>query len=138
MSSWGECPICRGEPTLRGVNCGACGHHFHVGNLSVIELGAAACPRCEAIAGTPEGDPPVEPAMPTSEEGLIDIVCGEVEPAVAKRIRKVAATRRSSDPQYWANVMLRESWHVEHGSYEGWDAPARAMGQDPTMYGPAR
>lgn len=134
--TFGDCPTCRGSTAIVGLDC-TCGNHFHVGE-QLVRKGAQAisCPRCETASAAIDGTR-LEPVMPTSEEGIIDIVCGEVEPAVAKRVRRVAASRRSTDPSYWANVMLRESWWVEHGSYDGWDEAARAGGQDPTMYGPA-
>lgn len=73
-----------------------------------------------------------------SEREVIDIICREVSAAVAKRIHKVHRSgRRSSDPNYWANVMLRESWREDHGDYGEWDRIAIAGGVDPLQFGKA-
>ena len=76
--------------------------------------------------------------MALTEKLILDTICSEVPPEVAKRIRKVHRSgRRSTDPNYWANVMLRESWRAEHGSYEEWDRMALAGGVDPLLFGKA-
>lgn len=71
-----------------------------------------------------------------TEQVILDTVCGQVYPAVADRIREVAKTRSNPDPNFWCNVMLRESWYVDHGSYDEWDRMARAGGIDPLQFGP--
>ncbi|HVQ60353.1 MAG TPA: hypothetical protein VMS60_15745 [Solirubrobacterales bacterium] len=75
--------------------------------------------------------------MPVTEAEMIDIVCSQVEPPIADRIREVAKTRSSMHPNYWANVMLRESWFVANGSYDEWDCMCRDTGKDPATFGPA-
>jgi hypothetical protein len=74
----------------------------------------------------------------TNQAELIEIICEKVRShAVADRIREIAKTRTNLDPSYWANVMLRESWREEHGSYDEWDRVAKAGGVDPTQFGEA-
>jgi hypothetical protein len=74
-----------------------------------------------------------------TERQIIEEICAEVSETVAKRIRKVHRSgRHSRDPNYWANVMLRECWREDHGSYDEWDRVARARGVDPLQFGKAR
>lgn len=61
---FGSCPTCeRNGKTLDvtrplGVNCGGCGHHFHIG-VGILNDNAIFCPRCEAACPTVEiGDVP--------------------------------------------------------------------------------
>lgn len=125
---------CEGlEP--QGLTCGGCGRHFHVGTeLLHGDDRLIECPSCaagcliSAIAGDSK-DP--------AHQVVVETVCTVVEPEVAERIRNVAKTRTATDPQYWSNVMTRESWYVEHGSYDEWDEAALAAGQDPSIYEPA-
>lgn len=145
---FGECPTCtrsghtHGDGQPLGINCG-CGHHFHIGPGLLVGA-SVSCPRCEGVC------PPVEVAGDTldpaageshtggtSEAQIIELVCAEVSAEVGDAIRLVAKTRKNPDPNFWANVMLRESWRNEHGSYDGWDEAARAGGVDPAIFGPA-
>lgn len=40
------CSICRLHGPL-GVDCGHCGHHFHIGTSLLIGQDMIRCPRCE-------------------------------------------------------------------------------------------
>lgn len=125
---------CEGlEP--QGLTCSGCDRHFHVGTeLLQAEDREIHCPSCggvcfiSGIAGETK-----DPAT----EAIVEIVCGEAKPEVADRIRAIAKTKKTADPSFWSNVMMRESWYVEHGSYAEWDEAALAAGQDPTIYSAA-
>lgn len=129
------CDACRGSTTMVGVECGGCAHHFHIGRQLLGEKEAIHCPRCETTETARDiGGEPTKAVDEMSEMEIIDAVCTDVEPAVAKAVRHVAKTRRSRDPNFWANVMLREMWFIDHGSYDGWDASCRAGGIDPLQF----
>lgn len=136
----GKCGICDGTHPPYGLNCGGCGHHFHIGGDLLTQTTPIFCPRCEGavlpweIAGGQEADA----ERSEREQQLIDIACGgDIEPEVIEAIRNIAKTRRSMDPNFWLNVTLRETWKFDHGSYDEWDKAARASGNDPTEFGPA-
>lgn len=126
---------CEGlEP--QGLTCGGCGRHFHVGTqlLQEDDDRLLECPSCGAgcLISDIDGERK-EPA----HTAIVDILCGEVSAEVGDRIRNIAKTRKTADPNYWSNVMLREQWWAEHGNYGGWDRAAIDAGQDPSIYEPA-
>jgi hypothetical protein len=48
---FGHCSLCPpatlGAGVPHGINCGGCGHHFHIGENVLIETTPVFCPRCE-------------------------------------------------------------------------------------------
>jgi hypothetical protein len=126
-----EC--CQGlEPA--GLTCGGCGRHFHVGTELLDDDGRVIeCPRCESSCAVVDLEGEVKEP---SHLKVVELMCEGVEAEVADRIRNVAKTRTSSDPNYWINVATRETWKYENGSYDEWDKAAEASGLDPTLFGP--
>jgi hypothetical protein len=47
----GYCEVCppstNGSGVPLGLNCGSCGHHFHIGKEVLAETTPVFCPRCE-------------------------------------------------------------------------------------------